>query len=273
MSSQVATTVKLIVEPATEDELVDLYMSSFLAGYADEKCLGVLFLLYMFLVLIPGQLHQQDVDLIELSAYPRKNHGAGEGEAYCTALCGHFFDSAMFRGPIIPSFAVASSKGQQDAQVDQCHCVARLKLLKKSTVQSKVHWNLVELGCNIRRTRFHSNPDGAPTWNDSDIMLMNDGGRPGQLHNFGFIELMEFIKISITSQSTLAGNKCHLCNIRVGEQVVQKSERCLTIVYDEDSLMQRKDAWSCLPSSHHCHVSPCPVPELGLWIQNKLRTE
>lgn len=33
------TTVKLIVEPATEDQLTDLFVASFMADYKDEKSL------------------------------------------------------------------------------------------------------------------------------------------------------------------------------------------------------------------------------------------
>ncbi|CAK8994563.1 Glycosyltransferase-like protein LARGE2 [Durusdinium trenchii] len=35
---KVMTTVKLIVEPATEDQLTDLFVASFMADYKDEKC-------------------------------------------------------------------------------------------------------------------------------------------------------------------------------------------------------------------------------------------
>ena len=37
---QVATTVKLIVEPNTEDQLADLYMTTFMADFKDEPCLS-----------------------------------------------------------------------------------------------------------------------------------------------------------------------------------------------------------------------------------------
>ena len=37
---KVATTVKLLVEPALEAQLADLYMDSFMKEYKDEKMLG-----------------------------------------------------------------------------------------------------------------------------------------------------------------------------------------------------------------------------------------
>ena len=39
LTSKVMTTVKLIVEPATEDQLTDLFVASFMADYKDEKSL------------------------------------------------------------------------------------------------------------------------------------------------------------------------------------------------------------------------------------------
>lgn len=57
-------------------------------------------------------------------------------------------------------------------------------------------------------------------FSSSDIFFMNDGGR--------------------------AGNKNQLCNLRRDDQPVQKAERTLTIIYDEESLMKRKVSWPTL---------------------------
>ena len=69
--TKVATTVKLIVEPTSEDKLVDCFSETFLKDYKDEKFLGML-----------------KSDSMNL----RRIHSSGE-EPFSTCLLGHFFDS------------------------------------------------------------------------------------------------------------------------------------------------------------------------------------
>ena len=69
--TKVATTVTLIVEPTSEDKLVDCFSETFLKAYKDEKFLGML-----------------KSDSMSL----RRIHSTRE-EPFSTRLLGHFFDS------------------------------------------------------------------------------------------------------------------------------------------------------------------------------------
>lgn len=86
----------------------------------------------------------------------------------------------------------------------------------------------------LRRCRFEQNADGAPVWNSSDVIFMHDGGRQGPLN----LSIISHWKFNVKSLY-FTGNRSQLTTVKLGSVAVNKSERQLHVIYDEEAIMAR----------------------------------
>lgn len=179
---KVATNIKLIVEPNSESELVDLYMDTFLKDYTSE-----------WRTLHPGE------------------------DPHCVSTLMHVFDSKK-----------ASEAGSQPK--------VRPPPLKDG--------RLMKLLSAVSRVRFKDNCDGAPTFAPGDFIMLADGGRPG--------------------------NKSVLTTLKKGDAPVQRCERTMMVIYDEDSIMERRERRNthAIKQSENIHLL---MPPSSLKVLKKAR--